>query len=309
MKYLLAVLFAVALAPSSWGQSECGELLDSNQDGFIGVEDLMNLLSHFGDQDLDLDGIFDSVDECVDETACNYQSNPTESCMYIDVLGVCGGICNEDADNDGICDFECGLQTAHEGYNYATIQIGQQCWFAENCRYLPTVSPSNEESVTDPYYYVFDYQGSDVDEAIATENYETSGVLYNWPAVMTEGICPTGWHIPSDEEWTQLSDFLGVDAGYQMKSTSGWSWQSNGSNSSGFDGVPGGYKSNEGGNYGFYGSYEIAHFWASTEGDYNTDDSFEDAWMIYLYQSYDHVTVNSSYPRNYGISARCLKDQ
>ena len=63
---------------SSWGQSECGELLDSNQDGYIGVQDLMNLLSYFGDSDSDLDGIFDSVDLCVDPQACNYNSNPTK---------------------------------------------------------------------------------------------------------------------------------------------------------------------------------------------------------------------------------------
>ena len=53
------------------------------------------------------------------------------------------------------------------------------------------------------------YEGTDVAAAKSTANYETYGVLYNWPAVMTEGICPSGWHIPSDEEFTQLTDFLG----------------------------------------------------------------------------------------------------
>ena len=77
MKKLITILFAVALGPASWGQSECGELLDSNQDGYIGVEDLMNLLSYFGDSDSDLDGIFDSADACTDVSACNYLANPT----------------------------------------------------------------------------------------------------------------------------------------------------------------------------------------------------------------------------------------
>ena len=55
--------------------------------------------------------------------------------------------------------------------------------------------------------------------AMSTSNYATYGVLYNWPAVMTEGICPSGWHIPSDEEFTQLTDFLGGEgvAGGKMK--------------------------------------------------------------------------------------------
>ena len=88
MKRLITILFAVALGPASWGQSECGELLDSDQDGFIGVEDLMNLLSLFGDTDADLDGIWDSVDDCVG--------------VY-DACGVCGGT-GEDVDSDGNSD-------------------------------------------------------------------------------------------------------------------------------------------------------------------------------------------------------------
>ena len=94
------------------------------------------------------------------------------------------------------CAPTCGDAITHEGYDYSTVLIGDQCWFSENCRYLPEVSPSSEGSETEPYYYVYDYEGTDVAAAIATANYETYGVLYNWPAVMTEGICPSGWHIP-----------------------------------------------------------------------------------------------------------------
>ena len=60
------------------------------------------------------------------------------------------------------------------------------------------------------YYYVYGYEGSTVSEAQATSNYETYGVLYNWPAVMTEGICPSGWHIPSDGEWQTMEISLGM---------------------------------------------------------------------------------------------------
>jgi hypothetical protein len=112
--------------------------------------------------------------------------------------------CGAPNGNNSTCFTGCGDGIMHEGFDYETVQIGDQCWFSENCRYLPEVSPSNEGSETEPYYYVYDYQGTDVAAAKATSNYETYGVLYNWPAVMTEGICPSGWHIPSDGEFTEL---------------------------------------------------------------------------------------------------------
>ncbi len=96
----------------------CSWQPDSNADGNIGIGDLLDLLSVFGDTDYDEDGVFDSVDDCVDPEACNYQANPTEPCYYIDVLGVCGGGCEADEDGDAICDDiddcigvvdECGL--------------------------------------------------------------------------------------------------------------------------------------------------------------------------------------------------------
>ena len=80
------------------------------------------------------------------------------------------------------CGFEkiegCGEPVEHQGYNYSTVQIGDQCWFAENCRYLPVVSPASEGSTNDSYYYVNAYEGTDVAAAKSTENYKTYGVLY-----------------------------------------------------------------------------------------------------------------------------------
>ncbi|MFA5229367.1 MAG: FISUMP domain-containing protein, partial [Candidatus Paceibacterota bacterium] len=60
---------------------------------------------------------------------------------------------------------------------------------------------------TDPYYYVYGYDGTDVGAAKATANYLTYGVLYNWHAALTS--CPPGWHLPSFDEWTVLTDYLG----------------------------------------------------------------------------------------------------
>ncbi|MBA7584634.1 hypothetical protein ES708_26591 [subsurface metagenome] len=78
----------------------------------------------------------------------------------------------------------------------------------ENLAFLPRVGPSSLFSETDPHYYVYDYQGSHVSEAKLTSNYQTYGVLYNWPAALN--ACPTGWHLPSDEEWKQLEMYLGM---------------------------------------------------------------------------------------------------
>ncbi|MBT5148053.1 MAG: hypothetical protein HOM41_05780, partial [Flavobacteriales bacterium] len=188
----------------------------------------------------------------------------------------------------------CGDDIGHEGYYYSTVLIGDQCWFSENCRYLPVVSPSNEGNTTDPYYYVYGYEGTDVTAAQATANYATYGVLYNWPAVMTEGICPSGWHIPSDEEFTELTDFLGGEdvAGGKMKDDVQW----NGSNSSGWTGLPGGYRDSG----GFFIHADGGHWWSASE-------SGSVSWKRRLDLSDDNVDRNPNF-RSAGFSARCLRD-
>ena len=318
------------------------------------------MLAVFGDTDTDSDGVWDSLDDCVDLAACNYANAPSEPCAYIDVLGVCGGGCQGDGDDDGICDDiddcfgvidecgvcngpgatevvidnitilydsvylpqleewyvyefgadtvfnytcapyfgDCGDLVSHDGHDYSTVLIGEQCWFSENCRYLPEVSPSGEGSETEPYYYVYDYQGTDVTAAKSTENYETYGVLYNWPAVMTEGICPSGWHIPSDGEFTELTDFLGGEsvAGYAMKSTSGWYNGGNGSNSSGWTGLPGGFRFSG----GFYSYGDYGYWWSASE-------SGSDSWSRALGTNNVVVDRNSN-SRYFGFSVRCVRD-
>jgi len=195
----------------------------------------------------------------------------------------------------GLCSaFECGVQVPHDGYYYSTVLIGDQCWFSENCRYLPEVSPSSQGSETDPYYYVYDYQGTDVEAAKGTLNYLTYGVLYNWPAVMTEDICPSGWHIPSDEEFTELTDFLGgvSVAGVKMKDDVLW----NGNNSSGFSGLPGGNRYYSG---GFIDDGSHGYWWSASE-------SGSSSWFRILNPS---VNVSrDSNPRVNGFSARCVRD-
>ena len=127
------------------------------------------------------------------------------------------------------------------------------------------------------------------------------GKLYNWYAVNDpRGLAPNGYHIPTDAEWTQLSDYLGGDeeAGTKMKSTSGWVENGNGTNSSGFSVLPGGFR-NYNGTFNYIGYF--GYWWSSTELDTNI------AWYRYLGYNYGNVTRNYSY-RGFGISVRCLRD-
>ena len=198
-------------------------------------------------------------------------------------------------------DISCGETIAHQDYAYQTVQIGDQCWFAENCRYLPYVSNPTDESATEPYYYVYDYEGTDVEAAMATSNYETYGVLYNWSAVMTEGICPSGWHIPTDEEFTELTDFLGGEgvAGGKMKEAGYNHWDSpntGATNSSGWTGLPGGYRYSG----GFYNNGYVGYWWSTSESD-----SY--SWTRSLFNFNDYVLQNLDL-RGFGFSARCVRD-
>ena len=117
-----------------------------------------------------------------------------------------------------------GFTDARDGTHYDAVKIGNQVWMAENLKYLPSVVGPATGSETAAYYYVYDYDGTDVMAAKATANYTTYGVLYNWPAAMN--ACPTGWHLPSDAEWTELTDYLGGSgvAGGKLKEIGTTHW-------------------------------------------------------------------------------------
>ena len=140
---------------------------------------------------------------------------------------------------------------ARDGQEYTYVVIGNQIWMAENLKYLPSVSSPETGSYTEPYYYVYDYFGNNVSQAKNTYNYKTYGVLYNWTAATD--ACPAGSHLPTANEWKTLEMYLGMsqsdadatewrgsDQGEKMKSTSGWYDNGNGTNSSGFNALPGG---------------------------------------------------------------------
>ena len=139
--------------------------------------------------------------------------------------------------------------------------------------------------------------GDACDETWSLNEY---GRLYNWYAVDdARGLCPSGWHVPTDGEWTVMTDELGGQsiAGGQMKTTYGWYEGGNGTNSSGFSGLPGGYRYSGGFYYnGLYGDW-----WSASEsGSYS--------WNRELYYNYVDVYRSNYHFRYFGFSARCVRD-
>jgi len=192
--------------------------------------------------------------------------------------------------------------------NYSIVKIGDQTWMAENLAYLPAVSGSNVGSDSLPYYYVYGFEGTNVNLAKKAANDGNYGVLYNWVAART--ACPEGWHLPTDEEWQTLeialgmtpseSDLSGIrgSVGKILKSTSGWEENGSGNNQSGFAAVPMGFRFYEGGfDYLGHGAYH----W--TDSEYNTTY----VWYRHLYHAYIGTHRGLDVKR-YGFSVRCVRD-
>jgi uncharacterized protein (TIGR02145 family) len=178
---------------------------------------------------------------------------------------------------------------------------------AENLAYLPSVSPSSAGSETTPYFYVYDYQGTSVSAAKATAYYQTYGALYNWYTVNTSKLCPTGWHVPSDAEWTTLTDFLGgIDvAGGKLKETDTLNWQNpntGATNESGFTALPGGTRNFLNGEFQNLG--KNGGWWSSTEWD---GGMFKGAYYRTL-SYYSNGIDGGEWGYTHGHSVRCIKD-
>lgn len=142
--------------------------------------------------------------------------------------------CEKEADDlpppteNGGYHIEYGEMTdSRDGKTYKTIEIGNQVWMAENLAFLPEVTFEDEwGSNTEQQYAVYGYTPGSGNETVEgakqSDNYKTYGVLYNWSAAMAnnqsstenssgvKGICPSGWHLPSDEEWKELEMTLGM---------------------------------------------------------------------------------------------------
>jgi uncharacterized protein (TIGR02145 family) len=201
-------------------------------------------------------------------------------------------------------DFNCGLATTDVDINtYNTVQIGQQCWMKEN---LKTSRYRNGDLITVVVYSAWVglmTGGRDWYSGDSTAYEYPYGNLYNWYAVAdSRGLCPTGWHVPTDAEWTILTTYLGGEnvAGGRLKSTSSVLWggtNTNADNLSGFSALPGGERSTGGSNVNI-GS--AAAFWSATDNGSN-------AWFRYLRYN-DGIASRGSIGKTYGASVRCLRD-
>ena len=194
------------------------------------------------------------------------------------------------------------VKVASENKEIKSVKIGNQVWMAENLNVdhyrngdpIPTsLSNAQWESTTKGAYAIYNDDPT---------NEKIYGKLYNWYAVNdSRGLCPIGWHMPIDDEWTLLTLSLGGEkvAGGKMKSTSLWNSPNEGAtNISGFNGLPGGYLDL----FGVYYSLGYnGYYWSISEFD------FSSAWNRRL--GYGRQVVDrGNYGKQDGFSVRCVKD-
>ncbi len=186
------------------------------------------------------------------------------------------------------------------GNYYPSVIIGNQEWMAQNLsttKYndgnnIPNVISANEwANLTTGAWCAYNNING------------TYGYLYNWHTVNTDMLCPTGWHVPSDKEWSNLTNYLasksfsGIE-GKVLKSKFGWYNNENGSDEFGFRGFPGGVRSNYGG-FDFISEYGF--FWSSDE------DGADNAWGRLL-DNENSILFRGNNSKLYGFSVRCIKD-
>ena len=245
---------------------------DSNFDGCVQLNDLLDLLSAYGD---------------------------------------CGA--EESA-------WQCGDPLEYQGYEYETVQIGEQCWFAENLRaenyrngdaITSGLSDQNWESISQGAQSIYgaDGEACDHDSPLGDAcdpsfSLESYGRIYNgWAVNDPRKVCPSGWYVPADVDWNELETFVGLGLGglgvaYELKATSGWHLDGNGSNETGFSALPGGGRGNSG---NYYSAGQFGFWWSSTQMTFPSN-------RYYRLQNSSNMLISSSIPLEDGISIRCIKD-
>ena len=246
---------------------------------------------------------------------------------YLDECNICSGgttghIANSDQDCLGICfgedHYSCAECIDIDGNNYNFVLIGDQLWMAENLKVTHyrngdeiQADHNNSEwgDLSNGAFAIFPFDNDNASLITCGGDCgEVYGILYNGYAVEDDrGICPEGWHVPSDEEWTVLTSFLGGEliAGGQLKETGTiedgdglWYDPNTGAtNEFGFNARPSGYRSADYGIYASNGNY--AFFWTSSIGfTYNL-------WYRYLVYG-DFDVTRSTNDKRYGFSIRCV---
>jgi len=190
------------------------------------------------------------------------------------------------------------LPTDFDGNSYTTVQIGNQWWMKENLR---VTHATNGDTIVS---YCYD------DDTVYAR---TFGRLYTWDVAMNgsvvecaQGICPDGWHIPSDDEWKDLEKYLGMT---QSEADLENTWRGTGvgtklgpGGSSGYEALYSGRRSPNG-YYTFLTEYE--YIWTSTE--YSADANY--AWRRCLSKYANNVGRWNTFPKTYAFSIRCIKDE
>lgn len=200
-----------------------------------------------------------------------------------------------------------------DGNVYNIVKIGGQTWMTENLKTTKYNDGTSIQNVTENAAWGALNSGACCFYNNNLNNKSDYGALYNWYAVNTGKLCPQGWHVPTDSEWSTLQNHLSPTytsgelagknvAGGKLKTTGTTHWRSpnaGANNTSGFNALPGGYRLNGIGSFSSIGENSV--WWSSTSA--NADDAF--TWDI----SYDDAMLwrNSNKKKN-GFSVRCLKD-
>jgi uncharacterized protein (TIGR02145 family) len=186
-----------------------------------------------------------------------------------------------------------------DGKSYVTVKIGDQVWMAENMAYdgagkeIEFNLDWGENSTYDGWCYY----------GLNQPKYGNAyGILYQWE--IAKNVCPAGWHLPDNDEWKELVNYLGGDsiAGGRLKEkgTTHWIQPNYGATDSvGFSALPGGYRAYYGSNFGYMGY--SAFFWSSAV--LNNDTAY--CWQLYHDRPETDHTI---FPKSSGFSVRCVKD-
>ena len=232
---------------------------------------------------------------------------------------------------DGPCEYSLDCAPVDfDNHTYGVVQIGNRCWFAENLRttvyangdLIPAGLTDSEWTTTTAGATAVYGEGSsscgnfspDIDACDEMQSLAEYGQLYNWYAVDdARGLCPAGWHIPTDGEWMVLEMELGMseseanstgwrgtDEGTQLKSTSGWLDNGNGTDDFGFSALPGGIRLDFNGGGSFSNAGSNGSWWSSTPYG-----GYAGARFLYWYES---GIYRSTSIRTRGYSVRCLRD-
>lgn len=186
---------------------------------------------------------------------------------------------------------------------YKTVKIGTQTWMAENLKVTHYTNDSVIPNVTDDFAWDLLNSGAYCDYGNILTISTIYGRLYNWYAVNNGNLCPTGWHVPNDAEWTTLSEYLGGDsiAGCKLKEIGLSHWNATNSstiNETGFTALPSGNRCIDG---PYYFINDLGEWWSSSEFDPHY------AWQRSINSTYNNFKRNCVHKNN-GSSVRCLKD-